>query len=853
MVLRRAAIVLAFCTPLLTLGAARLGATASTTVTTIHVPGDQTSIQAAINVAGDGDTVLVAPGTYQENLDFAGKAITVRSVQGAAATVIDGHHSGPVVSFIRGETSSAVLQGFTVTNGFATWGGGGIIVDGSSPTITDNVIEGNSASGWGGGMAIVRYGTPMVAGNLLRNNSVTDGPGGAMWIEGAGSATIVDNLFVGNQAAGRYGGGGAIAIMLGQPDQAAGPVFVNNTIAANTPSGVYLRSNGVHTPMVPFVGNIVVAPPGYPAVECDWSTPPAQSGFRYNDAFDEGPPAYQGCNPGTNHNLSLDPRFVDAGHGDYHLAATSPGVDAGDSTAPGLPATDLDGRPRVQGATVDMGAYESAGTSLFTPRGPITIHVPGEAPTIQAGITAALDGDTVLVAPGTYREQLDFGGKLITVASAQGAQTTIVDGGGVAPVAIFHTGEQPAAVLRGFTLQHGAAPTGGPGVGGGIRITGSSPTITGNVITQNTACSQGSGVYVADGYPVIQGNTISHNSTSCFKGLGGGGALAVSAGGSPQIIGNVITGNSWKDGVSGMLVHTPGPVLLQGNVITGNRASGAAGGPALRVTIDPLYTTAGSAMVENLVTANLTTGATGGAEVSVFQGTASLLLTNNTVAGNQAAGLTLENGAQGHLEVDGNLVDGSGTGQQAIVCHLGDPSSTIVLHDDDSFGGTSPGFVGCPAQPVANGNLSADPHFVDAHHGNYHLAASSPAIDAGDPSAPLLPATDLDGAPRVQGRAVDIGAYESGGPVHSGAVVSLTAVWSKTGIVVNWAAPAGGAPVTAYQVTLSPTGTTRTVKSKTTSAKFSHLDRATTYTVMVVAVNGADAGPPSTVTVPGTG
>jgi len=57
---------------------------------TIHVPPDQPTIQAGIDVAVGGDTVLVAPGTYVENIDFKGKAITVTSEQGADVTVIDG-------------------------------------------------------------------------------------------------------------------------------------------------------------------------------------------------------------------------------------------------------------------------------------------------------------------------------------------------------------------------------------------------------------------------------------------------------------------------------------------------------------------------------------------------------------------------------------------------------------------------------------------------------------------------------------------------------------------------------------------------------------------------------------------
>jgi hypothetical protein len=87
--------------------------------TTLHVGSGQsyTTIQSAIVAAGRGDTVLVEPGTYYENLDFLGKAITVTSSSGAALTILDGQYKGPVVQFVSGETRGAVLSGMTVRNG----------------------------------------------------------------------------------------------------------------------------------------------------------------------------------------------------------------------------------------------------------------------------------------------------------------------------------------------------------------------------------------------------------------------------------------------------------------------------------------------------------------------------------------------------------------------------------------------------------------------------------------------------------------------------------------------------------------------------------------------------------------
>lgn len=89
----------------------------------IVVPDDAQTIQAAINMAAGGDTVLVRPGKYAECIKFQGKAITVKSEWGPAMTVIDGGRVNSVVSFIEGEGYGSVLNGFTVTNGRAPTGG----------------------------------------------------------------------------------------------------------------------------------------------------------------------------------------------------------------------------------------------------------------------------------------------------------------------------------------------------------------------------------------------------------------------------------------------------------------------------------------------------------------------------------------------------------------------------------------------------------------------------------------------------------------------------------------------------------------------------------------------------------
>src|SRR5437899_12023267 len=118
-------------TPLLILGLTAHTARAAT----INVPAGQPTIQAAINAASNSDTVLVAPGTYRENINFMGKAIIVTSSGGPSVTTINGGAAGSVVTFDTQEGRSSILSGFTITNGEPTgapsWIGGGIYIIGA--------------------------------------------------------------------------------------------------------------------------------------------------------------------------------------------------------------------------------------------------------------------------------------------------------------------------------------------------------------------------------------------------------------------------------------------------------------------------------------------------------------------------------------------------------------------------------------------------------------------------------------------------------------------------------------------------------------------------------------------------
>jgi len=138
-----------------------------------RVPSEYANIQAGINAAAEGDTVLVAPGTYRgsgnRDLNFYGTNLVLISESGRESTVIDaqGHSGGMVFSY--GETQASRVSGFTFRNG-ASWGSGGIHCDTASPVLEDLIIEDCISWGWGGGIYL-QQSDALLQDLILRNNT----------------------------------------------------------------------------------------------------------------------------------------------------------------------------------------------------------------------------------------------------------------------------------------------------------------------------------------------------------------------------------------------------------------------------------------------------------------------------------------------------------------------------------------------------------------------------------------------------------------------------------------------------------------------------------------------------------
>jgi serine protease len=390
-----------------------------------------------------------------------------------------------------------------------------------------------------------------------------------------------------------------------------------------------------------------------------------------------------------------------------------------------------------------------------------TIRVPADAATIQQAINAAAAGDTVLVAPGTYVENLTFLGKAIMVVSDGGPAVTVIDGNWAGPVVAFTSGEPRGAVLRGFTVQHGATSYSG----GGVLIQQSSPTIADNWIVGNGACS-GAGVYSSFGSPLIQGNRIARN---FIYGCTGGFGLGVYIGGdsAAELIGNSISDNNGPAHGGGVTLFAAGRVVLRSNVIARNVTSGFSpctqGGGIWMVNFSQ------ATIVDNLVVGNVA-GCGGGFYWSGSTGVTTFV--NNTFADNDApAGSAIAfSGADARHLIFNNILIGK-PGQPAVHCSNSSATPSPVINASDVFSPQGLPFSGtCADQTGLRGNISADPVFFRESYGDvlgdYHLQQTSPAIEAGDNAAPQIPMLDLDGAARIvdgdfDGDArIDLGAYE---------------------------------------------------------------------------------------------
>jgi len=716
------------------------------------------TIQAAVNLAVNGDTVLVSNGTYSTGTTVTPGFITsnrvvitnnilVKSVNGASVTTIRGLDNGSTspLSTRCVYMSAGTLVGFRLTQGLSPlvstndtqqeniWGGGAYA---PGATIEDCIINANQ-SYQGGGV----YGATLRRCNLYGNIANTGG--------GAKDSTLYDCILTNNAANG--GGGADGSVLYGCTVSGNSAAFIGGGLSGGTANRCTISGNdaksGGGASSVTLNNCLVVSNTAISNAGGVYGGTLRNSTVVYNSANELGggvalgtaynsiiyfntsvsnvfhnhydTEMYSSCTTpaptsGAN-NITANPLFRAAG--DYRLMTNSPCVNAGDNAhINAYGATDIDGNPRIDGGTVDMGAYEICRIHYVAPGGasisPYT-RWSDAATNIQDAVDIALAGETIMVSNGVY----DSGTRVTPgfqtsnrLVVTKNVQVISVNGPSVTTIKGRNVGNSLNSVrclymssgsLSGFTLTGGYAQGLPPTDqfnrdGGGAYMTGGSLSncwIVGNVATSGF----GGGVKGGTLYDCQILNNVAKND--------GGGAYI------STIVDSILSGNvAYGDGGGAYFSD-----LIRCQV-TGNSASNIAGGA--------FAGTAGNC----LFSGNVAGSAVGG----VFFAS----MSNCTVIGNSASDI----GGVGYCTVQNSIVyDNTDL--------MGSPNSTGTVF---AYSCTWP-------NPGGIGNITNNPRF--ASEGSSLLASNSPCINAGNniyAAGPL----DLGSRTRILEGIVDMGTYE---------------------------------------------------------------------------------------------
>jgi predicted GH43/DUF377 family glycosyl hydrolase len=305
------------------------------------------------------------------------------------------------------------------------------------------------------------------------------------------------------------------------------------------------------------------------------------------------------------------------------------------------------------------------------------------------------------------------------------------------------------AILDGVTITGGFTR-----YGGGIQTSGSAPTIRNCTVTDNVAWVRSGGIEILAGAPLIENTTVSNNTSE----TGWAGGIYMSQA-SPTISASLIIDNAAREGGGGLAVwRASQPTLI--DVTVANNAGGRGGGVDL--TNDSILSVYGGRIAGN--TAVQAAGLR--ARYSTLAMTNTFVVDNQALAGEPGAiDLWYASGRLVNVTIAGNSASG-GTGGIKFYADQSDVS-LVILNSILAFNGADD--VNCSSgtcsvtysdvqeSMTGNGNISLNPQFVDQAQGDYHLRSNSPAIDAGTSNG--APATDFEGDLRPVG-AVDMGADE---------------------------------------------------------------------------------------------
>ncbi len=407
------------------------------------------------------------------------------------------------------------------------------------------------------------------------------------------------------------------------------------------------------------------------------------------------------------------------------------------------------------------------------------ILVPEDYPTIQQGIDASIDGDSVIVFAGIYYEIINYNGKDIIVTASFGPDSTIIDANGTGPAVKIENVESNYVELSGFTIQNAYNSADG----GAVYVVNSSPNFKDLIIHNNLSWNKGGGVYINGGSQTFRNCQVNNNRVIDQSGNGGGmycihsenlliedcefnynssykNGTGLYLNDSQVIINNSkIIGNNQELGYDLDYDFTSRPIpkgggiyvyltdiYLYNNVINSNISPGPGGGIFGFESAFIIYHTE----ISNNKALHPSMAAEGGGAVFL---NSTILLDHITLAYNNAPantdGLLLRN----TMAQIFNSIIYENNGSEIIL-----RENACVTFDYSNIMGGSTGISGnMYCSEYGTNNLGGNPLFSDPQNNNFSLQSNSPCIDAGT--------TDIDGDgiednTDYYGIAPDMGAYE---------------------------------------------------------------------------------------------